>query len=86
MRNQYQNALTKYFSGQLLRTRDRLGLSQTEMAGHLAMDRRSYVELEYGRHCCSAVTLVLYLLYCCEDPAAFLTDCKDILEREYASV
>ncbi len=86
MRNLFQNALTKYFSCQLLRTRDQLGLSQTEMAECLAMDRRSYVELEYGRHCCSAVTLVLYLLYCCEDPNAFLMDCKTIWEQEYASV
>lgn len=50
------------------------------MADLLVMDYRSYAELDHGCSCCSALTLVLYLIYCCDDPIIFLDTLKEILE------
>lgn len=51
------------------------------MAAVLVMDDRSYVELDHGKSCCSALTLALYLIYCCENPTAFLTGLREVLEE-----
>ena len=50
------------------------------MASLLEMDDRSYAELDRGNSCCSALTLVLYLIYCCNDPMAFLESLRKVLE------
>ena len=54
--------------------------TQSQMADLLIMDDRSYAELDHGNSCCSALTLVLYLIYCCDDPLAFLDALQRILE------
>lgn len=50
------------------------------MATLLIMDDRSYADLDHGNSCCSALTLVLYLIYCCDDPMAFLENLRKILD------
>lgn len=50
------------------------------MADLLIMDDRSYSELDHGNSCCSALTLVLYLIYCCDNPLSFLESLQKILE------
>ena len=54
--------------------------TQSQMADLLVMDDRSYAELDHGNSCCSALTLVLYLIYCCDDPLAFLDTLRKVLE------
>ena len=47
----------------------------------MAMDERSYIDLDHGKTCCSAVTLVLFLIYVCEDVEKFLSELKNALEE-----
>ncbi|MBQ7975718.1 MAG: hypothetical protein IJ300_08550 [Clostridia bacterium] len=81
MRKQYQKALKKYFYDDLVRTRTKLKYTQAQMAAVLVMDDRSYVELDHGNSCCSALTLALYLIYCCENPTAFLAGLRKAIEE-----
>lgn len=80
MRKLYRQILKNCFYRDLIRTRTELALIQSQMAGRLAMDDRSYINLDHGKSCCSAITLVLYLLYCCRDPVQFLEELRRELE------
>ena len=46
------------------------------------MDDRSYIDLEHGKSCCSAVTLALFLIYVCDDIISFLADLRIAFESE----
>jgi len=74
--------LKRYFCHQLVQTRTALGLTQFAMAERLMMDERSYIELDHGNSGCSALTLVLFLIYCCNDPLQFLQELRSIFEQE----
>jgi len=80
MRKHYHTILKSCFHSNLVRTRKANALTQSQMAELLAMDDRSYIELDHGRNCCSATTLALYLIYCCHDPWDFLGELKDAIE------
>lgn len=82
MRKQYKNALKTVFHQNLFRTRTELGITQEEMAYKLAMASRTYVDLDHGKTCCSAVTLALFLTYICSDPLGFLEEVRNAFERE----
>lgn len=71
MRKTYQYILKIYFYRNLVQARADLQLTQAEMAERLSMDDRSYIELDHGKSCCSAVTLALYLAYVCDDVHQF---------------
>ena len=81
MRKAYHIRLRKHFHRALIETRERRELSQAQMAEMLAMDERSYIDLDHGKTCCSAVTLVLFLIYVCEDVDKFLLELKRALEE-----
>ena len=74
MRKTIKDILKKEFHTYLVRFRDEQALTQADMARILEMDERSFVDLDHGKTCCSALTLALYLTYCCEDPLQFLED------------
>lgn len=80
MRQTIKNILKKEFHAYLVRFRNEQSLTQAEMARILEMDERSFVDLDHGKSCCSALTLALYLSYCCEDPVQFLDDFKSKCE------
>ncbi|MBE6900784.1 MAG: hypothetical protein E7479_09050 [Ruminococcaceae bacterium] len=80
MRKLYQRALKNFFYNDLIKTRAKMKYTQSQMAALLIMDDRSYAELDHGNSCCSALTLVLYLIYCCNDPMAFLESLRKVLE------
>lgn len=82
MRKQYTNILKNFFRKKLIITRPRLRLTQEQMAQRLYMDDRSYIALEHGKSCCGAVTLSLFLIYCCDDPVVFLSELKEAFEQE----
>ena len=82
MRKQYTKALKTVFYENLIRTRADRGITQEEMAYKLAMASRTYVDLDHGKTCCSAVTLALFLIYICADPLGFLEELRDAFERE----
>ena len=82
MRKVYHEQIKEQFHQALVETRMRNAMSQAQMAEKLAMDERSYVDLDHGKTCCSTVTLVLFLLYVCEDREAFLEELKRALDAE----
>lgn len=82
MRKYYWYALKKVTHDSILHTRTAiLGISQEQMAAKLHMSVRSYAYLESGASCCSALTLVLYLLYYCPDVPAFLLELREAFEK-----
>jgi DNA-binding XRE family transcriptional regulator len=80
MRNHYKQVLKVYFHDKVFRARVELDISQEEMAHRLALSSRSYVDLDHGESCCSAVTLALFLIYICTDPKAFLEELRYAFE------
>ena len=60
--------------------REIMDISQEEMAHHLAMAARTYVDLDHGKTSCSALTLARFLIYVCADPVAFLEELRDAFE------
>lgn len=67
MRKMYHRILKTYFTNTLVQRRQALQLTQAQMAERLLMDDRSYIDLDHGKTCCSALTLALYLAFICED-------------------
>lgn len=74
MRKGYHAALKEVFHAHLLQARKSKKKTQFAMGLLLEMDERSYRDLEWQVSGCSAVTLVLFLLRCCEDPKGFLDE------------
>lgn len=81
MRKYYRNILKSFFCDYLVKTRLELKITQSKMADFLHMDDRSYIELEHGNYCCSAITLVLFLIFCCHDSLGFLAELKSALQK-----
>lgn len=82
MRKTFHAILKRCFHSNLVRTRTALVITQSEMAERLFMDDRSYIDLDHGKTCCSAVTLALFLIYVCEDPYGFLEELRHAFETE----
>ena len=76
MREQYKQVLKVYFHNKVFMARVELDISQEEMAHRLALSCRSYVDLDHGVACCSAVTLAMFLIYVCNDPHTFLEELR----------
>lgn len=76
MRKLYQNILKVYFNQQLVQRRMELRLTQAEMSERLSMDERSYIDLDHGKTCCSAVTLALFIAFVCEDVIQFTEELR----------
>jgi len=82
MRKHYLAILKSHFHTELFRRRVALGITQEEMAQRLLMANRTYVDLDHGKSCCSALTLALFLVYICVDPTNFLEELRDAFENE----
>ena len=87
MKNLYKQALIETVQASFKETRKEiLHISQVEMSEKLLLSCRSYIELERGRSLCNSLSLVLYLIYYCPDPEAFLDDAKKAIEKARDSV
>ena len=82
MRKTYRAALKQCFYQRLIITRAEMGITQSTMAERLAMDERSYIDLDHGKTCSSATTLALFLVYVCDDVYGFLEDLRNAFESE----
>ena len=80
MRKRYHTILKQFFCNKLVKIRITEGLTQEKMARALLMDERSYIDLEHGKSGCSAVTLLLFLIYVCNDVPEFIEDLHDAFE------
>lgn len=72
MRKQLRIAVKEYCRKEFLNTREKMNISQEEMAHNLFMSTRAYVSLEGGKSCCSLITLIFFLQRCPVDPADFI--------------
>lgn len=81
MRKQQREILKAYFYTQLIATRSEKMLTQSQMAERLAMDDRSYIDLDHGKTCCSAITLARFLIFVCESPMQFLEGLRRAFEE-----
>lgn len=81
MRTQYIKVMNNLFHERLSHYRDVMGISQEEMAHYLAMGCRNYVYLDHGKKGCSALTLVRFLIYICDNPICFLKELKSEFEQ-----
>lgn len=86
MREIFQNELSHIFQKHLRKERYRLSLTQEQMSDRLELTLRAYANLEHGQTSCSALTLVMFLLFCCEDPMQFLMEIKEAFRDAYAAV
>lgn len=85
MRDRYELALKDHFRTAIIQYRRDERLTQEQMAQRLGMSLRCYCNLEAGRSCCSAVTLVMFL-HMCEDPGAFIREMGMELDAEMAGM
>ena len=77
------NIILKHeFRDLALRERERLGLTQKQMAETLEMSERSYSDIESGVSACGALTIVL-LLISIPDPKEFLQIIRQEFELLY---
>ncbi len=74
LRKFYQQILKEIFYKHLTKERSRLNLTQEKMAEILSMDTRNFVNLDNKKNSCNALTLSLFLIYCCQDPIEFLKE------------
>lgn len=80
MRSYLKSILNQFFHARLVEIRNALELTQAEMANILVMDERSFADLDEGKTGCSTLTFVLFLVYCCPNPLAFLYDLRIEME------
>lgn len=86
MRKQYTDTLKHFFHMKVKRSRKDLGITQEEMADRLLMAGRTYIDLEQGKNCCSALTLALYMIYVSSDPVQFLEELREAIELDSTQV
>ena len=72
MRETYKATLKNILHEDIIRTRDDLGLTQSQMAEILMMDVRSYADIDHGKSLCGTLSFVLFLIHCCADPIEVL--------------
>lgn len=81
MRKHLNLILKEVFYTNLINTRSSLGFTQSQMANILYMDPRSYIDLDHGKCSCSALTLALFLIYCCSDKNLFFEELQEAFEK-----
>lgn len=86
MKKIYITIFKQCFRAYLLQTRTKLGLTQNQMAEKLNIGSRAYADLERGKFCCSAITLVFFLLLCEDSYDTFLEDLRKSFNEIYERV
>ena len=82
MREELQSALKSRFRSALIRVRNTKRITQEEMAALLEISPRAYADLESGRSCCSAATLLMFLRLFCPGDHTFLAELFAAVEEE----
>lgn len=79
MRKKYKDEMKNYLRGKLLETREKMGLTQEEMADLLEMSTRSYSDIERGKTTFGMLSFNLFAVRCDVDLMEMLNDIWDIL-------
>ena len=82
MRTEKESLLKDELRLLAIRTRDRLDLTQREMAERLEMSESSYSDIETGVYMCGTLTAMLLLLMQ-EDPQGFLQALDEAFAKQY---
>lgn len=82
MREELQSVLKSRFRSALIRVRNTKRITQEEMAALLEISPRAYADLESGRSCCSAATLLMFLHLFCPGDQPFLAELFAAVEEE----
>lgn len=86
MRKIYYHVLQQHFHAHLTQTRIRLSLTHTEISERLLMGEHSDQTHQPRAYYCDAVTLVIYLVYYCEDVPDFLGELRSAMEAAAETV
>ena len=81
MRKLSKEILKEWFNNQLIQARAEKNFTQLQMSELLLMDERSYIDLEHGKTGCSALTLVLFIIYFVKDKNEFFDTLKNELKK-----
>ena len=54
-------------------------LTQAKFAELLLLDTRSYAAIEKGEYGCCALTLMMFLLFCCRDVQGFVDEFRPVV-------
>ena len=83
-------ALRDFMMERLTQVRFEKKMTQAKFAELLMLDTRSYAAIEKGEYGCCALTLVMYLLYCCDDIDGFFDELRprimQVIEAEEKNV
>lgn len=83
MKQECKCAFRDAMSKRLRSARKKANLTQSKFSELLMMDTRSYISLEQGTHCCCALTLILYLVFVCNDVDGFISEMRQIILSVY---
>ena len=88
MRQATHTVIKAYFSKHIVATRRKFKWTKHKMAETLDMDDRSYADIEKGESACSAVTLVLYLVFLLEEEEqiAFLLELRKLILKSWEEI
>ena len=81
MKDVYRQILGTEVRRAMAESKKNLGYTQAKMAELLSINPRSYAYLTRGEILCSALTLVLFLLYCCADYTSFLEGLRSAFQQ-----
>ena len=82
MRDKMEEILKEELRVLAIRTRDKLGITQKEMAKRLVMSESSYSDIETGKAMCGTLTAVL-LLNMQDDPNTDLLRLRELFEKQH---
>ena len=82
MRKQQESVLKESLRVLALKTRDRLDVTQKDMAIKFSMSDTAYSDIETGVSMCSTLTAILLLIEQ-DDPGIFLNEMKGKFEELY---
>lgn len=82
MKSACKYAFRTFMMKKLSDARTEKHLTQAKFAEQLMLDTRSYAAIEKGEYGCCALTLILYLVFCCDDVPGFIEEVRPVLLRE----
>lgn len=79
IKNNCKCVFQEHMAKQLAQVRFKNKLTQDKFAEMLMINPRSYSNLENGKSCCCALTLMFFLVFCCDDVQGFIDKLRPII-------
>ena len=80
MKEDLRVALKKTLCNWIGTTRISLNMTQDKMAEALLIDVRSYADIDRGVSLCGTLTLAIFLVYLCPEPASLLREIQNAFD------